>query len=229
MTQTKNLFQVETPAVLLGVRAVCPNPRWEMHPGGFVPEGADPDKYLADFARSNDYVPKVLLGGVEVPASFWVIVDVSPKKQAARWWGEMTVELRAAIGEDGEPRCREVKVEASEPNDSVGLEMLRTIPVSNLLRIGVQWLVAPGNVDAVLKAWDAYRRAPKLPPSKANLRRVAEIVTKHEKAAAELGARARSIEAVQRELGLSRATAARRIKAARDRGYIKVSDGGEKS
>ena len=222
MPQTKSLFQVETSSVHLAITQVHPLKAIDQHPAHFLPESTDPEKYLSRYSESQDHVPTVRLGGTDVPERFEVVVGVEPKRRSARWLGGMSVVLTAAIGQDGVPRCRKVEVETSpEPSDSVGLEVLRTIPVANLLRIGVQWLVKEGDVDAVLKAWDAYRRPPTLARSNADLKRVAEVVTSHKKAAEDLGTRPNLIGAVQREFGLTWATAARRIRAARQHNYIK--------
>jgi hypothetical protein len=177
-----------------------------------VPVGADPHAV----AKAAFDASSVLLPGAKkrIPRRFTVIADLL--------WADMTISVTALIEEDrdNKPRCVHLDVEAELSDRSVSQDTLRAIPVASLMRYGAQWLVDPKDRAALDRAWLSTFRPKSFDASPENLRAVATVVKQHLRNVARAGGRPSPNEAVQQAFDISRPTAARRIREAKDAGYL---------
>lgn len=183
-----------------------------------VPQGADIAKFRE--AAAADFPSVAPPGGPRVPAGFTVSVTVIPKKRSDTWKNELEVELTVDVGPEGVPRCSRVVITTSAPPDSIGQDVLRSIPVGKVLRWAVRWFASSDRAD-MERSWNSALRPQTFAPTEGNLRRVATIVRTHILDAAALGiGRPNPNDKVAKDLIISRATAARRIRQAKDKGYL---------
>lgn len=209
-------LSLNTPSAFVSITRVMRHSRLTGHPR--VPAGADLAKFYE--AAASDFPSSSLLGvGPDVPAGFDVFVTVSPRRPSATWSHGVEVRLTAAV-EAGVPRCQEITVTAEEPSDSIGQDVLRSIPVAKVLRSGLLWIVSRHDRVAVERSWNSALRPQIFAPTDQNLRQAAETVKRHMRAVVAAGGAPKPNDAVAKAFYISRATAARRIRQAKDKGYL---------
>ena len=178
-------LSLNTPSAFVSITRVMRHSRLTGHPR--VPAGADLAKFYE--AAASDFPSSSLLGGgPDVPAGFDVFVTVSPRRPSATWSHGVEVRLTAAV-EAGVPRCQEITVTAEEPSDSIGQDVLRSIPVAKVLRSGLLWIVSRHDRVAVERSWNSALRPQIFAPTDQNLRQAAETVKRHMRAVVAAGAR----------------------------------------